>query len=87
MSSVLPTSTAAGDLFAGMRISRRLMLGFGCLLVLALVMGLGALIRTDQLERQTRASYEQPFAIAAGSLQAQRTAERMRRRTGMRWSS
>src|SRR3954464_12167303 len=79
MSRVLPPPTAGGDLFAGIRISHRLMLGFGCLLVLALVMGLCALIRMDQLERQTRASYEQPYAIAAGSLQTEQTVERMRR--------
>ncbi|HEY7065905.1 MAG TPA: response regulator [Chloroflexota bacterium] len=79
MSRVLPTPAAAGALFGGMRISRRLALGFGCLLLVALAMGLGALARMDQLDRQTRASYEQPFSIAEHSLKAAETAERMRR--------
>src|SRR5438270_11481062 len=79
MSRVLPTPTAGQVLFGGMRISRRLTLGFGCLLLVALAMGLGALARMDQLDRQTRASYEQPFAITELSLQAEQTVERMRR--------
>ena len=41
--------------------------------------GLGALARMDQLAERTRASYEQPFALAELTLQAEQTVERMRR--------
>ena len=41
-----------------MRIRRRLLLGFGCLLLLAMMIGLGALARMDRLDERTRASYE-----------------------------
>ena len=62
-----------------MRIRRRLFLGFGCLLLLALMIGLGALARMDRLDERTRASYEQPFALAELTLQAEQTVERIRR--------
>jgi methyl-accepting chemotaxis protein len=74
-----PGSAAVESLFARMRISRRLILGFGCLLLLALAMGVGALARMDQLDRLTRASYEQSFAIAERALQAEQVTERIRR--------
>jgi hypothetical protein len=61
-----------------MRIRRRLILGFGCLL-LALMIGLGALARMDRLDERTRASYEQPFALAELTLQAAQTVEHLRR--------
>ena len=62
-----------------MRIRRRLFLGFGCLLLLALMIGLGALARMDRLDERTRASYEQLFALAELTLQAEQTVERIRR--------
>jgi PAS domain S-box-containing protein len=55
------------------------MLGFGVLLLLTVAIGLGGLVRMDQLDRQTRDSYQQPFLLAQHSLQAQQTVERMRR--------
>src|SRR5215207_5289527 len=64
---------------ARMRLRRRLILGFGCLLLLALTIGLGALARMDRLDERTRASYEQPFALARLTLQAQQIVERIRR--------
>src|SRR4051812_16914757 len=67
------------SLLARMRLRRRLILGFGCLLLLALMIGLGALARMDRLAERTRASYEQPFALAELALQAEQTVERMRR--------
>src|SRR5215218_1643564 len=62
-----------------MRIRSRLILGFGCLLLLALTIGLVALARMDLVDERTRASYEQPFALARLTLQAEQTVERMRR--------
>src|SRR3954451_9708326 len=79
MSRLLPAPHLAGSLFAGMRISHRLLLGFGGLLLLALGIGLGTLVRMDQLDRLTRTSYEQPFAAAEHALEALQTVERIRR--------
>jgi hypothetical protein len=67
------------SLLAPMRIRSRLILGFGCLLLLAITMGLVALARMDLLDERTRASYEQPFALARLTLQAEQTVERIRR--------
>ena len=67
------------DFLLRMRIRRRLFLGFGCLLLLMLIVGLGAVARMDQLAERTRASYEQPFDLAERTLQAQQIVDRIRR--------